>query len=211
MLATLTPQSAVHRLSKFAATPAASGDMATESSETQVDTFVPSAEGVLCGCDKQARRQELGLILWERYQEGRIDLYPVQVSGRNDGADARSNIADTAMGRTVKRSSYGNAPGGRVALALPLLEGLKELSEDFTFRLTALAGGSHSKRSRHYLGVSLDIDTLDGVRLSSQHPRFQEFMTKVRALGATEVLGPGDRGHNSHIHAAWPRDAASPA
>lgn len=181
--------------------------MSQETSETPVDTYIPSTPGPGDG-DREAKRQELGLLLWDRYQEGRIDLFPVQVSGRNDGADARSNIADTAMGRESKRSSYGNAPGGRVALSMPLLEGLKELSDDFSFRLTALAGGSHSKRSRHYLGVALDIDTLDGVRLSSEHPRFREFMNKARALGATEVLGPGDRGHNTHIHASWPRDAA---
>lgn len=208
MLATLAHSPTLKKLSRFAAPPASSGDMAQESSETPADSFVPSTDGVFSGCQKEARRQELGLLLWDRYQEGRIDLYPVQVSGRNDGADARSNIADTAMGRQAKRSSYGNAPGERVALSLPLLEGLKVLSDDFTFRLTALVGGSHSKRSRHYLGVALDIDTLDGVRLSTEHPRFKEFMDKVRSLGATEVLGPGDRGHNTHIHAAWPRDAA---
>ncbi len=181
--------------------------MSQETSETPVDTYIPSTPAPGDG-DREAKRQELGLLLWDRYQEGRIDLFPVQVSGRNDGADARSNIADTAMGRESKRSSYGNAPGGRVPLSMPLLEGLKELSDDFSFRLTALAGGSHSKRSRHYLGVALDIDTLDGVRLSPEHPRFREFMNKARALGATEVLGPGDRGHNTHIHASWPRDAA---
>jgi hypothetical protein len=32
-------------------------------------------------------------------------------------------------------------------------------------------------------------------------------MARCRALGATEVLGPGDQGHDDHIHAAWPRPA----
>ncbi len=156
----------------------------------------------------EAHRQELGLLLWDRFQDGKIDLLPIQVSGRNDGADARSNIVDTAIGRQAKRSSYENAPGGRVSLSMPLLEGLKTLSDAFSFRITALAGGSHSERSRHYLGVGLDIDTLDGVPLTAQHPKFREFMQMARDLGATEVLGPGSRGHDGHIHAAWPRDAA---
>lgn len=156
----------------------------------------------------EAYRQELGVTLWERFQDGRIDLLPVQVSGRNDGADARSNIADTALGRQAKRSSYENAPGGRVSLSFPLLEGLKTLSEDHTYRVTALAGGSHSSRSRHYLGVGFDIDMLDGMPVTIDHPGFRDFMAQARALGATEVLGPGSSGHDGHIHVSWPRDTA---
>lgn len=154
-----------------------------------------------------ARRQELGQQLWDRYLDGTLDLLPVQVSGRNDGADARSNIADTALGKEAKRSSYENAPGGRVALSFSLLEGMSELCEDFTFRVTALAGGSHSRNSRHYLGVSLDVDRIDGRQVDRNHPRFREFMNRARAMGATEVLGPGSSGHDRHIHIAWPRDA----
>jgi hypothetical protein len=153
-------------------------------------------------------RQELGLALWERFQEGRIDLLPIQVSGRNDGADARSNIADTALGRQAKRSSYENAPGGRVSLSFALLEGLKSLSDSHTYRVTALAGGSHSARSRHYLGVGFDIDQLDGQPIDKDHPGFRDFMVLARELGATEVLGPGARGHDHHIHVSWPREAA---
>lgn len=155
-----------------------------------------------------AYRQELGLTLWERFQDGRIDLLPIQVSGRNDGADARSNIADTALGRQAKRSSYENAPGGRVWLSFPLLEGLKTLSDTHTYRITSLAGGSHSTRSRHYLGVGFDIDMLDGKPVNKDHPGFRDFMAKAREMGATEVLGPGNGGHDNHIHVSWPRDAA---
>lgn len=157
----------------------------------------------------EARRQELGQALWERYLEGTLDLLPVQVSGRNDGADARSNIADTAAGKQAKRSSYENAPGGRVSLSFALLEGMSELCNDFTFRVTALAGGSHSRNSRHYLGVSLDVDRIDGRQVDKNHPRFREFMERARAMGATEVLGPGAKGHNYHVHIAWPRDATA--
>lgn len=168
-----------------------------------VDTFVPSKPSQT----DESRRTELGQTLWQRYLDGRLELLPVQVSGRNDGADARANIADTALGRTAKRSSYGNAPGGRVSLTFSLLEGLKTLSDEFSFRVTALVGGSHSSRSRHYLGVGLDVDTIDGRRVDKDHPRFREFMAMARELGATEVLGPGARGHDTHLHIAWPRDA----
>ena len=170
-----------------------------------VDSFVPSEPSPL----DSERRTALGQELWDKYLEGRIGLLPVQVSGRNDGADARSNIADTAMGRQAKRSSYQNAPGGRVDLSFSLLEGMKKLSEEYSFNVTALAGGSHSKRSRHYLGVGIDIDKIDERQVDKNHPKFKEFMAKARALGATEVLGPGSRGHNYHLHIAWPRDATA--
>lgn len=171
-----------------------------------VDIFVPTQEKSV---QSEERRTELGQFLWQKYLDGQVDLLPIQVSGRNDGADARSNIVDTSLGRQAKRSSYETAPGGRVSLSFALLEGLKELSEEFSFRVTSLAGGSHSKISRHYLGVGLDVDTIDGRRVDKDHPRFREFMNKARTLGATEVLGPGARGHDRHLHIAWPRDATA--
>ncbi len=198
-LASTTPAPGASESSRAVHDPIDSVELGS-SQATAASTAVPERT--------EAYRKELGETLWARHQEGRIDLLPVQVSGRNDGADARSNIADTAVGRQAKRSSYGNAPGGRVALSFPLLEGLKTFSEDYTFRITALAGGSHSARSRHYLGVSFDIDTLNGQRLSKDHPDFRSFMALAHEMGATEVLGPGDAGHNTHIHISWPRDAA---
>lgn len=176
-----------------------------ETHNDPVDVFVPTSSLP----QNEERRTALGQTLWDRYLDGRLELLPVQVSGRNDGADARANIADTALGRQAKRSSYENAPGGRVSLSFALLEGMVELGNEFDFRVTALAGGSHSSRSRHYLGVGLDVDKIDGEGVDINHPRFREFMDKARALGATEVLGPGSRGHNHHVHIAWPRDATA--
>lgn len=200
--ANLTPWRAPRGPNQAAVQPEEQGDRVELSGPARLYGAAP------VGQKSEAYRQELGLELWERFQNQRIDLLPVQVSGRNDGADARSNIADTAMGRQAKLSSYGNAPGGRVSLSFPLLEGLTELSNDHTFRLTAIAGGSHSARSRHYLGVGFDIDTLDGQPISAEHPGFRDFMAKARQMGATEVLGPGAKGHNGHIHVSWPREAA---
>lgn len=179
-----------------------------EKSEPSTGEPVDVSAVSLSSSRTESKRQELGQALWERYLEGTLDLLPVQVSGRNDGADARANIADTAAGKQAKRSNYENAPGGRVSLSFALLEGMNELCKDFTFRVTALAGGSHSKNSRHYLGVSLDVDRIDGRQVDKNHPRFREFMERARAMGATEVLGPGAKGHNHHVHIAWPRDAA---
>lgn len=181
-------------------TPPADASCCSEVRSEPVDSFIPTERD-------EADRKKLGELLWSRYLDGQIDLLPVQVSGRNDGADARSNIADTAVGKQAKRSTYGNAPGGRISLTFTLLDGLKTLSDEYSFRVTAMVGGSHSKRSRHYLGVAMDVDTIDGRRVDKNHPKFRDFMKKARAMGATEVLGPGSRGHDRHIHIAWPRDA----
>ena len=71
--------------------------------------------------------------------------------------------------------------------------------------LGEIAGGSHSKNSRHYAGVALDVNVINGKRVSRLHADYQRFMKMARDLGATEVLGPGDKGHDGHVHIAWPR------
>ena len=76
----------------------------------------------------------------------RISLLPYSpVSSKTtDGADARSNIRDTAAGRTAKRSSYGNAPGGSVYLDTRMLTGMLKVGNTYSFRVNSIVGGSHS-------------------------------------------------------------------
>ncbi|MGD1979849.1 MAG: hypothetical protein PVJ98_10670 [Akkermansiaceae bacterium] len=130
-----------------------------------------------------------------------------QISGRRDGACAWDNINQASEGRPARRSCYGNAPGGSVRLNPRMLRGMRRLTnKGYTFRVTALAGASHSRNSRHYSGLAFDIDTLNGQRISWSHPDWRRFLADCRKLGATETLGPGDRGHSTHLHVAWPRD-----
>ncbi|MBB6097247.1 peptidoglycan hydrolase-like protein with peptidoglycan-binding domain [Deinobacterium chartae] len=130
--------------------------------------------------------------------------YHVSGNGAGDGADAASNIRDTAAGRAAKRSSYGTAPGGSVYLDTNMLSGIVRLGQTYSFRITEIAGGSHSANSRHYAGVAFDVDLINGQRVGSGAPH-AAFMSACRSLGATEVLGPGDSGHSTHVHCAWPR------
>jgi hypothetical protein len=134
-----------------------------------------------------------------------VTLANSHVSGVVDGATARQNIDDTAAGGFAERSSYGNAPGGSVQLDTSLLDGLNALANLYSFRVSEIAGGSHSQNSRHYAGVAADIDEINGVPVSSTHPDLAAFLDDARDLGATEVLGPGDPGHATHVHIAWPR------
>ncbi len=135
----------------------------------------------------------------------RIGLATGHSEGPTDDATARQNIVDTSQGRAAHRSVYGTAPGGTVPLAIPMLSGLLALSQTWRVEVSEFCGGSHSPNSRHYAGVAFDIWQIDGLRVGASHPAQAAVRQKCLALGATEVLGPGDKGHDTHIHAAWPR------
>ena len=135
-----------------------------------------------------------------------VTWLPRQVSGRYDGASALDNIRQASAGHAVKRSSYGTAPGGYVRLDPRMLRAMKILvKEGFTFRVTAIAGASHSRTSRHYAGLAFDVDFINGQKVGYGNPHWKRFLARCRELGATETLGPGDRAHSTHTHAAWPR------
>jgi hypothetical protein len=134
----------------------------------------------------------------------RITLATVHASGVVDHANARQNIVDTAAGRAARRSCYGTAPCGSVFLNVAMLRGMLALRNSYTFRVSEIAGGSHSPGSRHYAGKALDVDIIDGQGVGAANPHVRGFMQHCRSLGATEVLGPGDAGHATHIHCGWP-------
>ena len=135
----------------------------------------------------------------------RITLLTVHPSGRVDEATARRNIVDTARGQPAKRSSYDGAPGGAVHLDVRMLRAILAMARTYTFRVTELAGGKHSDRSRHYAGIAFDADVINGQPVNSGNRHARPFMALGRRLGSTEVLGPGDAGHSTHVHCGWPR------
>lgn len=136
---------------------------------------------------------------------GAISLYNRQVSGRNDGADASSNIRAVSQKQSARNSCYGNAPCGRTRLDARMLQAMVILRQvyGYSFRVTSMAGGSHSAGSRHYRGVAFDVDTINGSSVRGNRTLARQFMQACRTLGATEVLGPGNRGHSGHVHCAW--------
>ena len=135
----------------------------------------------------------------------KIVLARAHASGNQDNATAFDNIKDTAEGRAAHRSSYGNAPGGVVNLDPRMLRGMLDLAESFSFSVSEFCGGSHNTNSRHYAGCTADINTINGQHVGAGNPSAASFQQHCRELGATEVLGPGDAGHSTHIHAGWPR------
>ena len=138
----------------------------------------------------------------------RIKLATSHVSGVVDEANPRQNMEDTAAGHAAHRSSYGGAPGGTVALNLSMLRGLIGLAERYSFAVSELCGGSHNPNSRHYAGVAFDVNEINGKPVRAGHPDLDAFKAMCRKLGATEVLGPGQPNHATHVHAGWPRPKA---
>ena len=153
----------------------------------------------------KSSRQRLALSLLE---SPNVQFANYHVSGRRDNATALDNMKQTAAGVPAARSSYGRAPGGYTQLSPDMLKAMKVLSDQgYRFHLTSIAGSSHSSRSRHYLGVAFDVNTINGVPIRRGSPYWRDFLNKCRAMGATELLGPGDPAHSTHIHVGWPRPA----
>lgn len=137
----------------------------------------------------------------------KIILRRNQVSGRSDGASSYDSIRQTSQGHSAKRSSYGNAKSGYTQLDKRMLKGMLYLADvkGYSFHVSSIAGGSHSPNSRHNSGLAFDVNYINGVKVNSRNPYFRKFMSTCRSLGATEVLGPGFKGHSGHVHVAWPR------
>ena len=92
-----------------------------------------------------------------------------------------------------------------MALNRQMLQGMMSLAQQFSFNVSETAGGSHSVHSRHYAGVAFDATHVNGERVMAGKTQWRQFLQVARNLGATELLGPGDPGHSTHVHAAWPR------
>ena len=134
----------------------------------------------------------------------RIGLADFHVSGRRDQATALDNMKQAAAGQRCRRSSYQRAPGGATYLDNRMLGAMDRLTRaGWSFRVTELAGGSHSKTSRHYAGTAFDVDYINGVKVGRGNPYVQGFMRACRWLGAREVRGPGTPGHRTHVHVEW--------
>jgi hypothetical protein len=155
----------------------------------------------LLGGADSASRQNLSK---EILLHPRISLADFHISGYRDNATALDGLRQAATGGPSRRSFYQTAPGGLTNLDVRMLSAMVKLADSgYTIRVTEVAGGSHSRGSRHYDGLAFDIDYINGMKVGYGNPDCRRVMKKLRSLGATEVKGPGDRGHNTHIHIAW--------
>lgn len=120
----------------------------------------------------------------------------------NTAHGPKKNLQDAA----AKKPSQTN--DGQTYLHQDMLNGVLAIANaGYSICLSELAGGRHSDNSRHYVGLGLDIDSINGSDANKSNPASARVMELCRSNGATEVLGPvkPDAGHEGHVHCGWPR------
>lgn len=153
------------------------------------------------GHDAAASRQELAKQV---LADSGIKLLDSHVGGQSDpDSTAAQNVEDTSKGNAARTSPRGDAGVTKVQLSADMLKGMVSLGKDYGYRVTTIAGGDHSSSSYHYSGTAVDIDQIDGSPVSSGNSKVPKLKSACKQLGAVEILGPGDAGHDSHVHCAW--------
>jgi len=128
-------------------------------------------------------------------------------SGVSDNASAKQNLIDAANGENAHTSCYGNAPCTTVGLSVDLLNGIQSLSDNFTFSISEIAGGSHSVNSTHYSGNAIDVNYVNGDHVPDMtESQVDAFRQAAFDEGATKVFDPyhdPDGSHGNHFHIQW--------
>jgi hypothetical protein len=145
-------------------------------------------------------------------QDPRISLIDFHVGGGVDPAStARQNIIDASEGRPARTSNFAGpcCASLEVPLDTAMLIGMLRLADaGYSYEVSALAGSRHDEDppvSRHYLGKAVDVRSIFGSPVSPANSYWRQFKAACQSFGATEPLGPGDPGHNGHVHCGWPR------
>jgi hypothetical protein len=138
-------------------------------------------------------------------RNGRITLARSHVSGVSDSATPYQNIVDTAHGYAARRSSYGTAPGGSVALDMRVLQTLRHLGSAASYSVSEIAGGTHAGHSLHYSGRAFDVNIVNGASVRGGSG-YWVVVDACRAYGATNIYYPAHDpygGHQNHVHCDW--------
>lgn len=120
-------------------------------------------------------------------------------------ASPRQNLLDTANGGQASTGG-GDVGYRRVWLNTSMLVAMRDFGVSHSYRVTAIAGCNHSTTSWHYTGNAIDVDLVDGVKIStttSGRAAATKLKNFCKARGATQILGPGDAGHSGHVHCGW--------
>lgn len=120
-------------------------------------------------------------------------------------ASPRQNMLDTAAGGPAYTGG-GDVGKTAVYLNTTMLKWMRDFGYNNSYRVTSILGCDHSSTSRHYKGTAVDIDYANGVKISTTttgRNMAARVKDSCRAAGATQILGPGDAGHDGHVHCAW--------
>ncbi|GLF97936.1 hypothetical protein [Streptomyces yaizuensis] len=139
-----------------------------------------------------------------------ISLPNVHASASQDkGSTAQAGIKHSATDKAANTSRFAPARAKKDRLNRVRLNALHKLnaSKGFTFRVTLIAGSTHSPDPAHDEGRALDADAIDGSRVSPSGQglaRARKFLRTCTRLGGRMVLGPTiDSAHRVDVHCQW--------
>lgn len=144
------------------------------------------------------------------------------IPGRNEvSSGPKQNVTDTAAGKSVWRSSWGDKGHTQTNLSPKMLAGLLAIADKgIKIQVNALAGGDHASNSPHYQGLAFDLQAS-----TTDLAKAKQIMGVCFAAGAnyTGILGPcnnvftkgkttvcqatgyrTNEDHQTHIHCNWP-------
>ncbi|MFF5924368.1 hypothetical protein ACFY8C_39775 [Streptomyces flavochromogenes] len=133
-----------------------------------------------------------------------ITYAKAHVGGTDKASLPRQNLVDVSNEHRAKTSPWGHKKGARVALDKRMLNGILKLNTKYHYKIeiSELVGGRHSRTSKHYAGRAVDVAWING-RHVGKRADHRGLMKACRSLGATLVLGPGDKDHDTHVHCQW--------
>lgn len=155
-------------------------------------------------------------------EEGRVTFEKGHSSGGIDEANAFDNIKDLAAGNKAKLSDYDNVESfrkrnkhsGETEVSSTLLYVIYKLSKKYTMKISEITGGSHSPDSKHYFGLAVDINYINGQKIGQgkgsaamsfiPDDLILEFEKEAKKHGAYIVLNKfnraEERDHHNHFH-----------
>jgi hypothetical protein len=100
------------------------------------------------------------------------------------------------------------APCTLVSISQSALNGIQILSQGYTFSISEIVGGSHSENSKHNLGLAIDVNMVNGVRVVVMNStQVENFREAAFDSGAIVVYDPfhdtSDNAHSNHFHIQW--------
>jgi peptidoglycan hydrolase-like protein with peptidoglycan-binding domain len=132
------------------------------------------------------------VVLWQYSPVG---------SRTTDGADALSNLSDTAKGLLAKTSPNAPSKGKSVALSPRMLQAIEAIANDYKIVVTVVAGGFSPG---HYTGMGFNIAYINDLPVvSDTDPNVQKVMKICRDNKAIVVGGPNRTTGENRIYCSF--------
>ena len=131
----------------------------------------------------------------EILQDPNIRLATRHPSGQVDNATAAREVRDIANARPAHRSRYvahgKQGPGGLVELNPFLLQAMLDLSRQFTFTVSEIAGGTPARNTPFYDGRAFAVTVINGEHVGPGNPWVQPFeQAAAHEAGFVQWIGP---------------------